>query len=350
MIEDHEIEKPKFVSTIINPADFALSSKLISPINCPNIVNDFKFIIGETSYDTNKNLARSVFHYIDDQLIQNKNISSFLIDIPDPNFDFQAIQALLAGNTITINEKNAYFLYNIGTLLGCQDLVDVTLPFQKRYRDTQLISPTSREKAYSLFVSFFTSFTTIMRIILFLCELIGYAVAFGFCFNFAMVPITSGIISPTIPDFYRWALMFPFLFFQINVINLLSLVTYYLCEFNFFRSKTFLPKHLHLLKIIGVVWPFCKEKDIQDFSDLNINLNSALVSVDQNNSPNNSSSSTSSNSSPRISTHHKTSAPQNSRVYDIILGISFFIILSSFFINQVFKYVMLTITIYIPVF
>ena len=341
-IKEIEKEKIQFLSTIMDPIDFSLTSKIISPINCPNIVNDFQFIVGGTSYDTNKNLVRSVFHSVDIEINKNQNITRFVIDLPDPNYDFQSIQSLLAGNTITINEKNANFLFNIGSLLGCQELVQVTLPFQKRYQNNQLIPPTPWEKACTVFFSFFSSFTIAMRIILFLCELIGYAVAFGFCFNFAMIPITAGIISPTIPTFYRWALMLPFLFFQINVINLLSLITYYLCEFNFFRSKTFLPKHLHR--------PFCKKEEIQDFSNLNINLSQSLVSsseidLSQNFDNSLSEQSISSKSQNKIQNFFN----KKSDIYDLILGITFFLVLGSFLFDKVFKYIMLAITIYIPV-
>ena len=54
-------------------------------------------------------------------------------NIKDTNSYFQLIQNMMAGEVITINESNAFFLNYIATTLGNDELKSVTNIFMVRY-------------------------------------------------------------------------------------------------------------------------------------------------------------------------------------------------------------------------
>ena len=121
--------------TLLDPVDFVLEPSNISTLSCVSIQSDLEFIIDGRSYKTNKSLARTIFSQVNNQLNQNPDTTKITINnIKDPNCYFQLIQNMMAGEVITINENNAFFLNYIATTLGNEQLRSATEIFMSRYK------------------------------------------------------------------------------------------------------------------------------------------------------------------------------------------------------------------------
>jgi len=312
--------------TLKKPIDFRLSPESISILSCPSLEPDFKFIIDGVEYFCQRSLARTVFSRINEIINSNNNIHEFSIPIHDPNSYFQYVQSMLAGEVITISEKNAMFLNKIAILLGCNELEMASNPFLKRYDNENLIPPTLFELLSSVGVSFLEVFGRLMRFILFFCEMIGFAVSFAFVFNLFMVPITSGFISSTIPVFFKIFLMIPLFFYTFFVVNPFSLVVYNLWHHNFLTSNTLYPKHITLLKLIYHVFPFFNHDPEPDFFSLD-NTKLSIKPIK------------------KIDYRETTKEKMN-----IILGICFLVIISAMFIKGVFPFIISLLVVKLPVY
>ena len=276
-MNDDVAAKAKFSTVIVEPIDFTLTGKQLSSLSCPTVATDFEFVLGDKVYRCNRELARSVFTNVNIELDRNPELSRLDVGVEDPNFYFQLVQSLLSGETITINEDNASFLNSIAVRLGNEPLQKATEPFMLRYENGEL----KKAKWYSvignLILCFFCNIAVVTKIVLFLCELIGFAIGFAFVFNLFMVPLTSGLISPTIPDGFRWGLMLPFMLFNVNTVTLLEILVFYICKANHFRAESVFPKHAQLIKIIFKVWPWCRKKKEIVFREIELFTENATV-------------------------------------------------------------------------
>lgn len=280
--------------TLYDPIDFCLHPNQISTLSCPSVSTDFEFIIDNRSYKCNKSLARSVFSHVNELLNNNPEMDKVVLkNISDPKCYFQLIQIMLSGEIITINEENAFFLNFISTTLGNEELKNATQLFMKRYKlievnannnniiiQGELLPPTWYQKLFFVIVRFLSNISIIFRIFLFLCELIGFAIGFAFIFNLFMVPLTSGFISLNMKDVFRYGLMIPYFLFNINIVSLIEILTFYICTSNHFISNQPIPKHRQLLRLIKVVWPFCNKPVEVKFSEFQLSV-SPLINSNQ---------------------------------------------------------------------
>ena len=259
-----------FCQTLYDPIDFVLEPSQLSTLSCPSVPADFEFVIDGRSYKCNKGLVRTVFTNVNDQLNSNPDIEKITLPFNDPKCDFQIIQCMLAGEVITITEENAYFLNCVATTLGNDQLRSTTEIYLSRYKDGELQKAKWHQRLFAPIFGFFSNISMICRIFLFLCELIGFAIGFAFIFNLFMVPLTSGLISPTMPDIFRYGLMLPFFLFFINITTLIEILIFYIVKSNHYRSEIPIPKHIQLIKLIIHVWPFCNRKKEVLFSELEL--------------------------------------------------------------------------------
>ncbi|OHT14585.1 hypothetical protein TRFO_14990 [Tritrichomonas foetus] len=327
------------IHTLFDPIDFVLKPSQISTLSCPSVPTDLEFVIDGRSYRCNKGLARSVFTNVNDQLNNNPKLDKIVLSLDDPKCYFQIIQCMLAGEVITINEENANFLNNVATTLGNDELRLKTEIYLSRYKNGDLQPAKWYQQALNLIFSFFSNISMVSRIFLFLCELIGYAIGIAFIFNLFMVPLTSGIISPTLSDSFRYGLMIPYFLFNINIVSLIEIITFYICKSNHFISQIPFPKHIQLLKLIKKVWPFCNKPVEVQFSELELS-SAPMLSANKN------------DQSKKYNDVKKKFFLYTGQhnVYNAILGLILTIVCIFFIFTEVFRYVMVFFTVYLPTF
>ena len=333
-MNEDEATKAKFTTEIVEPVDFTLSAKQLSSLSCPTIATDFEFVLDDKLYRCNKELARSVFTNVNAELNRNPELSRLDVGLDDPNFYFQLVQSLLAGETIAINEQNAYFLNSVAVRLGNDPLKQATERFMLRYEHGTLKEAKWYSVIGNLILCFFCNIAIVTKLILFLCELIGFAIGFAFVFNLFMVPLTSGLISPTIRDGFRWGLMLPFMIFNVNTVTLLEILVFYICKANHFIAKSALPKHTQLVKMIFRVWPWCRKRRDIDFREMELLSQSA--------------------SNTSVAAETGRVCPKNSyfvgdhSMYNFSLGFLLIFMLGCCLYRNVFKYIVIALATVIP--
>lgn len=280
--------------TLFDPVDFVLEPSQISTLSCPSVQTDFEFVVDGRSYKCNKSLARTIFTHVNEQLSSHPETDKIILrNIQDPNCYFQLIQCMMAGEVITINEDNAFFLNYIASSLGNEELRSKTEIFISRYKinvtnmdnnnnnfriEGEFLPAKWYQVLLKLMLNFFSNISIIFRIFLFLCELIGFAIGVAFIFNLFMVPLTSGIISLNMKDIFRYGLMIPYFLFNINIVSLVEIITFYICKSNHFILNSPLSKHIQLLKLIKAVWPFCNKAVEVQFSAFELSMSPLIHS------------------------------------------------------------------------
>jgi hypothetical protein len=322
-----------FFPTLVNPVDFSFTARALSVALHPSTIADFSINVGTDTYRVSRQVARVVFTRIDHELNHNPSTSQIDLELPDPDYVFRCIPSLLAGNVITITESNSKFLNYVAVTLGNLELAKATEPFLHRYSESVLQPPTFCGKAISVFLSIFSLFSVPMRIVLFLCEVIGVAIAICFVFNLTLLPITSGILSPALSDVLKWSIMIPFLAFNANTVTIVELLVFYICKSNHFLAKTPIPKHVHLIKMFKTVWPCCAKPPGVNYSQLEF----FTQEPDQ--------------AKPFQGKNRFSFFTAERNVWNVILGIVFFLALvGSLLIDNVYRYLLQFLAFYLPYF
>lgn len=267
----------KFFAHLVDPSDFSFSAKQLSVLSCSSIPSDFQFNVDGQTYKCHKDLARALFSNVNSEVQSQPQLAEMTLNLEDPHYYFTLVQSLMAGEVITISEENANFLYNAATVLGNNDLLNATYPYIKRYVEDKLQPPKCNQRLLNITISFFCNSSWMTRVVFLLCQLIGYGVAIGFIFNYFMIPLTSGMISPLLSNTFKWGLMFPLLFFNINIVNVVSLCTDYIIHSNQLFLEYPFQKHVFLINLIIRLWPFCKKPKEVEFNELEFSLQSTSM-------------------------------------------------------------------------
>ncbi|KAK8875436.1 hypothetical protein M9Y10_005601 [Tritrichomonas musculus] len=351
---------------LLDPIDFILEPSHLSTISCGSIQSDFEFIVDERSYKCNKTIARTVFSNVNIQLSQHPETDKIFIKITDPNCYFQLIQSMMAGEYITINENNAFFLNYIASTLGNEELRSKTEIFMSRYKVNTVNINNNDNNNYAaeceympakwyqvllkLILNFFAKISIIFKIFLFLCELIGLAIGVAYIFNLFMIPLTSGIISLNMKNVYRYGVMIPYFLFNINIVSLVEIVFFYICKSNHFISKIPFSKHIQLIKLIRAVWPFCNKKAPVKFKTFQLStsplINSTQTENHQEEYMNNDNENNNKTKKKRKFKALFFSGENN--MYNTILGFLLIVLCILFCFRNVFRFVIILFTVFIP--
>lgn len=351
---------------LLDPIDFILEPSHLSTLSCGSIQSDFEFIVDERSYKCNKTIARTVFSNVNIQLSQHPETDKIVIKITDPNCYFQLIQSMMAGEYITINENNAFFLNYIASTLGNEELRSKTEIFMSRYKVNTANINNNDNNNYAaeceympakwyqvllkLILNFFAKISIIFKIFLFLCELIGLAIGVAYIFNLFMIPLTSGIISLNMKNVYRYGVMIPYFLFNINIVSLVEIVFFYICKSNHFISKIPFSKHIQLIKLIRAVWPFCNKKAPVKFKTFQLStsplINSTQTENHQEEYMNNDNENN--NKTKKKGKFKALFFSGENNMYNTILGFLLIVLCILFCFRNVFRFVIILFTVFIP--
>jgi hypothetical protein len=250
----------QFFPNLVDPIDFSLTARQLSIAAHPSTLADFTFIVGSANYRVSRQIARIVFTKVNDELTTNPNTAEMDLQTNDPDYFFRLIPSLLAGEVITITESNAHFLHSIGVLLGNSELAEASERF--------LLRRSVGAKFVTVVISLFSVLALPMRIILFLCEVVGVGIGISFLFNLALQPITAGVLSPVLSDVLKWSVMAPWIAFNVNTVTVAELLVWYICSSNHLFAELPIPRHVYLVKMFKVVWPWCTKAPGVSYSQL----------------------------------------------------------------------------------
>jgi lipase ATG15 len=320
----------QFFPNLIDPLDFSLSIKQIS--SSSSSPTNFKFIVGDETYRCNRNLAQTIFTHVNVAISNDPNLAEMNLGLRDPNRHFKLIMDLLAGDTISITEDNARFLHQIATTLGNSSLEQAVQPFLSRWTGTLYDPPRCGQKFASALISICCTASPAMRVIFFLCEIVGLAITFSFVFNLFMIPITSGVLSPVLSSAFRFLVMVPFILFNVNTTTIIELAVFYICTSNHFIATIPFPKHVQLIKLFAKVWPFCNRPTEIDYKPIDLETTDGTLDAQSQQQPRPTAS---------LFNGKKT-------IFDTVIGALFFVLLFFAVVGSLFRYILMGLALYIP--
>lgn len=117
-----------------------LSSLGLKRVQAIDMDKDFVFVVGGHEYRCSRFAAAFLSDNVTKQMLADKTLNSFKLDMEDSNKEFDMVMRLIDGEPIEMNGKNIKYFHNIALKLGNDELQAEIV--RLRYLDEEM-SPTS---------------------------------------------------------------------------------------------------------------------------------------------------------------------------------------------------------------